>query len=130
MPGQTLRVLVADDNPLNRRTLVRLLKDLGHTGVVVDDGQRALECLRQRSFDLLLLDDYMPGLDGVRTLAEIRRLEAGSGRHLPVIMCTGHDLPEDRQRYLGLGADGYLCKPPGLETLIAEIAAVLGLSRT
>lgn len=120
-----LRVLVADDNPLNLRLATRILREMGHSGVLVGDGHKALEALRTQTFDLVLMDVTMPGMDGVEALKELRVREAG-GRRTPVIMVTAYDLPEDRRRLLEAGADGYVAKPLDGERLLAEMRRVLG----
>lgn len=122
-----LRVLVADDNPLNLRLATRILREMGHSGVLVGDGHKALEALRAQTFDLVLMDVTMPGMDGVEALAELRAREAAGGlRRTPVIMVTAYDLPEDRRRLLDAGADGYVAKPLDAERLLAEMRRVLG----
>ena len=123
-----LQVLVADDNPVNQRVGVRLLRELGHGGVVVGDGQQVLRALGQRSFDLVLLDVTMPELDGVDALQHWRQQERSqASRRTPVVMVTGHDMPGDRERFLALGADGHIVKPLTRDALVAEIQR-LGLS--
>ncbi len=127
MPARPLKVLIAEDNIINQRLAVTMLKTLGHTGVVVGDGQKALQCLSKLQFDVLLLDVMMPNLDGLQTLAAIRAQEATSGKHLPIIMATAHNEPGDAARLKRAGADGYIAKPLELDALSAEFAAVLGL---
>lgn len=121
-----LRVLVADDNPLNLRLAARLLRDMGHSGVLVTDGHKVLEALRAQTFDLVLMDVTMPGMDGLEALRELRAREAREARRTPVIMVTAYDLPEDRRRLLEAGADGYVAKPLDAERLLAEMQRVLG----
>lgn len=120
-------MLAADDNPVNHKLMVAALKQLGHTGVVVNDGEKALRCLTQLSFDLLLLDVQMPVMDGLQALAAIRAQEQQGKPHLPVIMVTANDIPGDRERYISMGADGYVAKPVDVVKLEAEIKRVLGL---
>lgn len=109
-PAQ-LRVLVADDEPLIQQVAVMLLRRLGYGGIVVPNGQEALRALGQQRFDVMLLDVSMPVLDGWETLQALRQMERGGRPRTPVIMISGHDLPEDRERYLDGGADAYLVKP-------------------
>lgn len=122
----TLRVLVADDNPVNLKLMVAALKQLGHTGMLVKDGENALRCLSQTQFDLMLLDVSMPVMDGLQVLATLRAREQAGQPRLPVIMATAHDLPDDRQRFLQAGADGYVSKPVDVAALDTEIRRVLG----
>ena len=120
-----LKVLVAEDNIINQRVVVGLLTQLGHTGMVVSDGEKALKCLAKIKVDLVLMDVMMPNMDGLHALAAIRELEATNGGHLPIIMATAHDEPGEAARYKRAGADGYLAKPLELDRLKAEIARVL-----
>jgi CheY-like chemotaxis protein len=124
---QNLRILIAEDNPVNQKIAIAALRSLGHTGVVVNDGEKALRCLRQLEFDLVLMDVVMPHMDGEQALREIRELERLGQRHMPVIMLTSNDFPSDRQRFLDQGADGYLLKPLDLEQLKIEMRRVLRL---
>ena len=120
-----LKVLVAEDNLINQRVIIGLLTTLGHTGVVVGDGEKAMKCLSKLTFDVVLMDVMMPNMDGLEALDAIRTLEKISGRHLLVIMATAHHEPGDRERFARAGADGYVTKPMGLEALNAEFQRVL-----
>lgn len=117
MATDKLRVLVADDSPVNLRLAARVLRELGHGGVVVADGEQALRALHSQVFDLVLLDVSMPVQDGVSVLRQIRRGEARGGPLLPVVMVTGHDFPEDHQRYRQAGANAVIVKPLTQEKL-------------
>ena len=120
-----LKVLVAEDNIINQRIAVGMLTQLGHTGVVVADGEKALRCLAQLKFDLVLMDVMMPVMDGVEALTALRKLEQTRGGHMPVIMATAHVEPEDAARFRRAGADGYLAKPIEIDQLRVEMARVL-----
>lgn len=121
-----LRILVADDNTINLRVATRVLRDLGHSGVLVTDGDKALKAMEQQRFDLVLLDVTMPNRDGMSTLAEIRAREQRGQPRTVVIMVTAHDLPSDRQRILNAGADGYVAKPLDAAPLQAELKRIMG----
>jgi len=123
--ARALKVLVAEDNIINQRVIVGLLTQLGYTGVVVKDGEKALKCLAKIRVDVVLMDVMMPVMDGLEALEAIRAQEAATGAHLPVIMATSHDEPGEALRYQKAGADGYLCKPLDLDRLQAEIERVL-----
>ncbi|MCD8515289.1 MAG: response regulator [Burkholderiaceae bacterium] len=125
--SRPLRVLVADDNVINTRTAARILREMGHGGVLVNDGEQVLKALAQKPFDLVLLDVNMPVMDGPATLKAIRAREAAGAAHQPVVFVTAHDLPSDRTRYLALGADGFLVKPLESAALLAELKR-LGLA--
>ena len=116
---------MAEDSVINQKLAIAALGSLGHTGVVVNDGEKALRCLAQLSFDLVLMDVMMPVMDGLQALAAIRARERQGHAHLPVIMATSHNLPGDRERYLLSGADGYVAKPLDFARLQAEITRVL-----
>lgn len=122
--NSSLKVLVADDNPLIRELIVAFLKARGHTGIAVTNGAQALRCLERFRFDLVMLDVTMPVLDGLAALQVIRQHEQGGDRHVPVIVITGHDLPGDRERFLAMGADGYISKPISASFLTSEIEAL------
>ena len=128
-PSRPLKVLVAEDNIINQRVVVGLLTQLGHTGVVVGDGEKALKCLTKLQFDAVLMDVMMPQMDGLEALAAIRTQEISTGKHLPVLMATSHDEPGDGERFRRAGADGHIPKPIHLETLHAELERVMRLPR-
>jgi CheY-like chemotaxis protein len=117
---------VAEDNTLSQKVTVAALRRLGHTGVVVADGEKALQCLGQMQFDLLLLDLMMPVMDGLQVLTAIRAMERDGMSHLPILMATANDLPQDRERLILAGADGYVAKPIDVSVLGQEIQRVLG----
>ncbi len=120
-PARPLKVLVAEDNLINQRLVVAMLSTLGHTGVVVGDGDKALKCLAKLKFDVVLMDVMMPNMDGVQALQAIRAQEQAQGGHLPVIMATAHAEPGDAARFKRAGADGYVSKPIDVEQLKAEL---------
>jgi CheY-like chemotaxis protein len=122
-----LKVLVAEDNIINQRLVVTMLHSLGHTGVVVSDGEKALKCLAKLKFDVVLMDVMMPVMDGVQAVQALRLQEADSGAHLPVIMATAHSEPGDAARFKRAGADGYLAKPIEIGQLEAELHRVIAL---
>lgn len=122
-----LKILVAEDNTINQRLVIGMLSALGHTGVVVGDGEKALKCLTKLKFDAVLMDVMMPLVDGLEALAAIRTQERQSGGHLPVIMATAHTEPGDKARFREAGADGYVAKPIEIEQLKAELNRVLGV---
>ena len=124
--ARRLHVLVADDMLGNQKTAMMMLKHLGHTGMLVGDGDQALRCLAQHRFDVVLLDDHMPGMDGRQVLQALRQSERAGKPATTVIMVTANDLPGDREQYLALGANGYLAKPLKLDFLRTELAQLFG----
>jgi signal transduction histidine kinase/CheY-like chemotaxis protein/HPt (histidine-containing phosphotransfer) domain-containing protein len=120
-----LRVLVAEDSPVNRTLLRRLLEKREHVVVEVTDGEQALEAAVGGGFDLALMDIQMPVLDGLRTAAAIREHERATGGHLPLVAVTAHALKGDRERCLRAGFDGYVTKPIHVDDLVDTIQAVV-----
>jgi PAS domain S-box-containing protein len=107
----TLRILVAEDNAVNQKLIVRLLEKRGHSVHVVPNGREAVEILEERAFDLVLMDMQMQVMDGFEATSEIRKREKPGGIHLPIIALTAHAMKGDRERCLNAGMDGYLAKP-------------------
>jgi len=109
-----LRILVAEDHPVNQEVARQILQRLGHHVEVAADGQAALAALEQSgrgTFDLVLMDVQMPVMGGLEATATIRDAERASGTHLPIIALTAHAMHGDRERYLEAGMDGYVTKP-------------------
>ena len=105
------KILLAEDGVVNRQVAVGLLEKRGHHVTAVDNGQRAVETLRNQPFDLVLMDVQMPVLDGFAATAAIRDLDAESGVHTPIIAMTAHAMKGDRERCLAAGMDDYISKP-------------------
>jgi signal transduction histidine kinase/DNA-binding response OmpR family regulator/HPt (histidine-containing phosphotransfer) domain-containing protein len=106
-----LRILLIDDNPINRQLAERILVQRGHHVRSASNGQEALDLVEREPFDLLLTDVQMPGIDGFEVTATIREREQRTGLHLPIIALTAHALQGDRERCLQAGMDGYVSKP-------------------
>ncbi len=123
---EPLRILLAEDNPINQKVTIGLLTRVGHEAVLAEDGQEALSILAEdRDFDVILMDIQMPELDGIQTARAIRRREAESwGGRLPIIALTAHVLEEDREEILAAGIDRYLPKPVTARTLYALLEEV------
>lgn len=111
-PAISLRVLLAEDNPVNRIVTVRLLQKDGHDVEAVEDGRKALDRLTDGGppFDLVLMDVQMPDLDGLDATRAFREQER-PGARLPIIALTAHAMKGDRERCLDAGMDDYLAKP-------------------
>jgi PAS domain S-box-containing protein len=112
-----LRILLAEDNPVNQRLALRLLEKMGHRITLVDNGLDALERALQGGFDLILMDVQMPGLDGLTATRRIRQWEVAHAGHVPIIAMTARAMQGDRERCLEAGMDDYLSKPIDSERL-------------
>jgi CheY-like chemotaxis protein len=109
-----LRILVAEDHPVNQEVARQILQRLGHHVVIAVDGRAALTALEQSgrgAFDLVLMDLQMPVMGGLEATVAIRKAEGASGTHLPIVALTAHAMRGDRERYLEAGMDGYVTKP-------------------
>ncbi len=106
-----LRILVAEDNPINQLVIQHLLQNWQHQVVLVDNGRQALDMLAQQAFDLVILDLRMPEMNGFEALARIRAQEEGSGRRQPILALTAQAMKGDREQCLQAGFDGYVPKP-------------------
>ena len=113
-----LRILLAEDNAINREVAVRLLSKRGHTVVVAMNGKEAVAAYGTQTFDLVLMDVQMPEMDGFEATATIRQKEKILGTHIPIIAMTAHAMKGDRERCLAAGMDGYLSKPIHTDELI------------
>ena len=109
--GEPLRILVAEDNAVNQRLIVRMLEKRGHQVTVAMNGREAASAAEQGKFDLVLMDVQMPEMDGFEATATIRAREKGSGEHLTIIALTAHAMKGDREKCLDKGMDDYLTKP-------------------
>jgi CheY-like chemotaxis protein len=109
--SEVLRVLVAEDNPVNQRLATRLLEKRGHRVAVAANGLQAVTALESQSFDLILMDVQMPELDGIEATKLIRQREQITRKHQPIIALTAHAMKGDEQKCLQAGMDGYLAKP-------------------
>ena len=112
---KVLRVLVVEDNRLNRRLAGMMLQKLGHNAVFAEHGVEALARLEREDFDLILMDLQMPELDGFETTQEIRRRETAAGptdrKPVPIIALTANAETEEKRRCLVAGMDDFLTKP-------------------
>ena len=122
-----LKILLAEDNPINQKVVSMMLQQLGHEVTLVGNGKKAVESCRQETFDLVFMDIQMPEMDGFEALASIRALErAEVGRKSAVIALTAHAMKGDQDRCLDAGFDGYLSKPirsAELEKAILDLAS-------
>ncbi len=122
-----LRVLVAEDNPVNQMLARRLLEKRGHTVVIAENGRVALDALEHDAFDLILMDVQMPVLGGLEAAACIREREriAGCVARVPIIALTANAMAGDRERCIESGMDEYLTKPIQARDLFATMERVM-----
>ena len=121
-----IRVLVAEDNAVNRELLRELLEVRGYEVAEACDGQEALQMVEQSRPDILLLDLGMPKLDG---FGVVRHIRASPGlADLPVLAVTAYAMRGDREEVLRAGFDGYLSKPIDAAALTKEMGRLLGIS--
>ena len=107
----SLRVLLAEDNPVNARLATLLVEKQGHIVTTVGTGRAAVEALEHGSFDVVLMDMQLPEMDGLDATAAIRQREQSSGEHVQIIALTANAMKGDRERCLEVGMDDYLSKP-------------------
>ena len=120
--GRTARrVLLAEDGAINQQVAVQLLEERGHSVVVVNNGRAAVEQVAAQPFDVVLMDVQMPEMDGLEATAAIRRAEAQTGGHVPIVAMTAHAMKGDRDRFLAAGMDGYVAKPVRPHELYAAV---------
>ncbi|MCD4673418.1 MAG: response regulator [Anaerolineaceae bacterium] len=105
-----IRILVAEDNHINRQLVVSMFTKQGYQLVAVENGKLAVERLEKEHFDLVLMDVQMPEMDGFDATRKIR-LTPGPNQRIPIIALTAHAMAGDEQRCLAAGMDGYLPKP-------------------
>jgi PAS domain S-box-containing protein len=109
---QALRILLAEDNPVNQTLAIALLQKQGHTVVLAANGKEALDRLQTAApFDLVLMDLQMPEMDGLEATRRIRQREGNTGGHIPILAMTAHAMKGDREVCLRAGMDGYVSKP-------------------
>jgi two-component system sensor histidine kinase/response regulator len=118
--SRKLSLLLVEDNAVNQKLGVRMLEKMGHDVTLAVNGQIALDTVRSRQFDLILMDIQMPVLSGIDTTRAIRKWEQGR-RRTPIIAMTAHAMAGDAERFLAAGMDGYVSKPIQVGILRAEI---------
>jgi signal transduction histidine kinase/DNA-binding response OmpR family regulator len=124
-----LRILLAEDNPVNQRLAFRLLEKMGHRVWLAHNGQETVDMVQARQFDLVLIDVQMPIMNGLEATLRIRALERGTGGHVPILAITAHAMKGDRERCIEVGMDGYIAKPVRAEALDEEIRRVISMGK-
>ncbi len=119
--GSPLRILLAEDHPVNQRVAMRMLEKCGHRVVVAGNGRLALEALDREYFDLVLMDVQMPEMGGFEATAAIREKEKVAGGHIPIVAMTAHAMKGDAERCLAAGMDDYISKPVVAASLLEVV---------
>lgn len=119
----SLNILLAEDNKMNQKVATNILKKLGHTITIAQNGKEALELFNEKQFDLILMDGQMPIMDGLEATRAIRKIENEQNKkaHIPIIALTANAMKGDRERFIESGMDDYITKPikrKDLETAI------------
>jgi CheY-like chemotaxis protein len=128
-----VRILLAEDNPVNQAVALRVLEKQGHRAVAAGNGQEALRVLEKTAwdgFDLILMDVQMPEMDGFAATAAIREREKETGTHIPIVAMTAHAMKGDRERCLAAGMDDYISKPIRAKDLSDLIEKLVGIPAT
>jgi CheY-like chemotaxis protein len=119
--GESLRVLLAEDNIVNQKLGMRLLEKMGHRVTLAADGEKAVRAHATGSFDVILMDVQMPEMNGLEATAQIREREKATNQHVAIIALTAHAIQGDRDRCLAAGMDDYLSKPIHPDTLAEKL---------
>ena len=111
---KNLHILLVEDNKINQKVARIMLKNMGHTIKIAENGEEAVSCFMDQSFDLILMDIQMPIMNGIEATARIREMESRNNRsrpHTPIIALTANAMKGDRERFIGAGMDDYISKP-------------------
>jgi CheY-like chemotaxis protein/HPt (histidine-containing phosphotransfer) domain-containing protein len=122
--ANTLHILLAEDNVINRALATGILERRGHSLVHAANGREAVEAATREAFDLIFMDVQMPEMDGFEATRRIRESERATGRHTPIAAMTAHAMVGDRERCLAGGMDDYLSKPLQKVEVLALLARI------
>jgi len=119
-----MRILLADDAPVNREVATGLLEMAGHRVETANNGREAVELLDREEFDVVLMDLEMPEMDGMTATRAIRDQEQATGKRTPIIAMTAHATTDVRDQCINAGMDGYLTKPIQPAEVFKALAAI------
>ncbi len=122
--GAGLKILVAEDNAINRELAFAILEGEGHHPTAAHNGREAVGAFAREHFDLVLMDVQMPEMDGLEATGLLRDAQQRTGRRVPIVALTAHAMTGDRERCLEAGMDAYLSKPIDRAELLATIASL------
>ena len=117
MNADGCRILVVEDNLINQRVIVGMLKKCGHIADIAENGLLAIEAYKNNAYDLILMDCEMPEMDGFQATREIRLLEANDEKHIPIVALTAHAFEDVREQCMAAGMDDFLTKPLQLKVV-------------
>ena len=128
--GRPVRVLLAEDHPVNRKVVELILASIGAEITCVENGALAVDAFRRQAFDVVLMDMQMPVMDGLTATREIRGIEASAGRsRTPILSLTANAMPEHVDASFAAGADDHLTKPVNAPGLIAAVETAMVAKR-
>lgn len=122
-PARGLHILLAEDNEMNAFVAQKMLEKEGHSVKIAEDGLQAIEAVKKSSFDVVLMDIHMPKLDGLAATKKIRADIKGA-KNMPILAFSANVLPEDKDRFIQSGMDGFIGKPIQLDELRSALEAV------
>jgi CheY-like chemotaxis protein len=125
-----LRVLLVEDNDVNRKFAVRVLEKAGWNVEIATNGREAVDAYERTSFDMILMDLQMPVMDGLEATRHIRSLEKNRDHRTPIVAMTANAMTGDRERCLDAGMDGYVSKPVRRAVLMEEMDRVRGIEKS
>jgi CheY-like chemotaxis protein len=114
---KSLRILIAEDNLINQKILKTYLSRMDHTSIIANNGKEAIDINKSYEFDCILMDIQMPKLNGLEATKKIRKLENGSGKHLPIIAVTSKSRYNDCEDFYEAGMDEFIPKPVNFDLL-------------
>lgn len=126
-PLSHVRILVVEDNPVNRKVTSKMLMNMGADVAIAENGREAVDRVEETAFDLVLMDLQMPIMDGLEATQAIRKIE--NGAKSPIIALTAHAMERDRLQCMAAGMDGYLSKPIKPNDLLRELLQWVGADR-
>ncbi len=108
---ENLNILLVEDDIINQKVALSILKKRGHNVTIAENGKIGLEYFINNEYDVVLMDIQMPVMDGIEATKAIRKIEKETGRKIFIIAVTAYSLDKDRERIMAAGMDNYLCKP-------------------
>ncbi|MBI4969501.1 MAG: PAS domain S-box protein [Rhodospirillales bacterium] len=127
-PLPSLRILVVEDNPINQQVIVGLLRRFGHRPNLAGNGQAALRAVQANSYDVILMDGWMPVMDGIEATKRIRAMPDAAKAQIPIIALTANDGEATIREYLEAGMNGFVGKPIVPQRLVQALAQAVGQS--